>query len=120
MENIKEIIIKNKKYCAAYLRGVAAGEGGIGKTAENKLRIVHIGSMNEENKIFYSQCLKKIGVTSIQRYKLRIEVCGLTNFLILNSIDIFKYIPYRKEKFLISLANLKENYKKRKLSLNNN
>jgi hypothetical protein len=113
MKNIKAVIIKNKKYCAAYLRGVAAGEGGIGKTAENKLRIVHIGSMNEENKTFYSQCLKKIGITSIQRYKLRIEICGLTNFLILKKIDIFKYIPYRKEKFIIALNNLEKTYKMR-------
>ncbi|MCX6750294.1 MAG: LAGLIDADG family homing endonuclease [Candidatus Pacearchaeota archaeon] len=120
MKNTRDIIIKNKGYCAAYLRGVAAGEGGIGKTSENKLRMVHIGSTNEENKTFYSQCLKKIGITSIQRYKLRIETCGLTNFLILNSIDIFKYIPYRKENFLITLANLQRNYKKRKLALNNN
>jgi len=113
MKNIRQIIIKNKEYCEAYLRGVAAGEGGIGKTTENKLRIVHIGSMDEENKTFYSQCLEKIRITSIQRYKLRIEICGLTNFLVLKKLDIFKYIPYRKEKFLNALNKLEKTYKKR-------
>ena len=94
------------------MRGVVAGEGGIGKR-KDKLRIVHIGSMDEENKTFYSECLKKMRITSMQRYKLRIEICGLENFILLRNFDIFKYIPYRKENFLIALSNLEKSYKKR-------
>ena len=112
MKNIRKRILNDKKSCEAYIRGVAAGEGGIGKRG-NKIRIVHIGSMDDENKIFYSKCLKKIGINSIQNYKLRIEVCGLKNFMILREIDIFKYIPYRKEKFIMALKNLERNYKQR-------
>ena len=97
------------------MRGVVAGEGGIGKRKE-KLRIVHIGGTDEENKIFYSKCLKKIGITSIQNYKLRIEICRLENFITLRNCDIFKYIPYRRKKFLNALENLEKSYKKRQLS----
>ncbi len=112
MKNLRKTIIQNSDYCKAYLRGVAAGEGGIGKRGE-KLRMVHIGSTDEKNKIFYSECLKKVGITSIQKYKLRIEICGLDNFKILQGFDIFKYIPYRKEKFSGALYNLKKSYKRR-------
>ena len=119
MKNIRSITIQNRKYCAAYIRGVAAGEGGIGKR-KDKLRIVHIGGTDEENKIFYSKCLKKIGITSIQNYKLRIEICRLENFITLRNCDIFKYIPYRKKKFLNALEKLEKSYKKRKLSFYDN
>jgi len=112
LKNTRKIIIQDKESCAAYIRGVAAGEGGIGKRGD-KLRIVHIGSMDEENKIFYSKCLEKININSIQNYKLRIEVCGLRNFIILRDINIFKYIPYRKEKFIKALKNLERDYKQR-------
>lgn len=112
MANSRNFILKKIEYSKAYIRGVAAGEGGIGKRGD-KLRIVHMGSTDEENKIFYTKCLKKAGITSIQKYKLRLEVCGLRNFITLRDLDIFKYIPYRKEKFLDALKNLKENYKRR-------
>jgi len=112
MKNIRPIIIRNRKFCAAYMRGVAAGEGGIGKR-EDKLRIIHIGSTDEENKVFYIKCLKKMGITSINTYKLRIEICGLENFVMLRNFDIFKYIPYRKKKFLDALKNLETSYKQR-------
>lgn len=90
----------NEKYCVAYIRGVAAGEGGIGKE-KDKLRMVHIGGTKEEDKDFYSKCLKKLGIT-----KLRIEICGLKNFIKLKNMDIFKYIPYRKRNFLKALKKL--------------
>ena len=101
--------------CCIYA-GITAGEGGIG-TTRDKLRIVHIGSTDEKNKIFYSKCLKKMGITSIQTYKSRIEMCGLENFITLRNYDIFRYIPYRQEKFLNALENLERSYKKRRLSL---
>jgi hypothetical protein len=112
MKNIRKIILQDKEFCEAYIRGVAAGEGGIGKR-KDKLRIVHIGSTDEENKTFYARCLKNMGITSIQIYKLRIEICGLKNFIILNDFDIFRYIPHRKKKFLEALENLEKNYKQR-------
>lgn len=106
MKNIRKIILKNKQYCRAYIRGLVAGEGGIGKR-DNKLRIVHIGGMNDQDKIFYSKCLSKLGITSIQKYKLRIEICGLKNFLILEKLDLFRYHPRRKKAFIRALTNLK-------------
>jgi hypothetical protein len=84
----------------------------IGKR-KDKLRIVHIGGTNDEDKIFYIQCLSKLGIDSIQKYKLRIEICGLNNFLKLQKLDIFKYNPIRKKNFLNSLINLQKGYRRR-------
>lgn len=112
MTNVRKTIIQNKEYSTAYMRGVVAGEGGIGKRGD-KLRMVHIGSTDEENKTFYAKCLKNMGITSIQTYKLRVEICGLKNFIILRNVDIFRYIPYRKEKFIVALRNLEDSYKQR-------
>ncbi len=112
MNGVRKLIINNTNLAAAYLRGVAAAEGGIGKRGE-KIRIFHIGGIKKEDRDFYSKCLEKIGITSIQDYKLRVEVCGLENFKKLKEIDILKYHPRRKSDFLISLENLEKNYKRR-------
>lgn len=112
MENIRSIILKNTKFCEAYLRGISAAEGGIGKRGK-KLRIFHIGGVKDKDKEFYIKCLKRIGITSVQKYKLRVEICGLDNFLRLKTIDILKYHPKRKKSFLDSLNELERNYKKK-------
>lgn len=107
MKNIRSIILKNRDYCCAYMRGLAAAEGGIGKRkGENKLRMIHIGGTNEEDKIFYLKVLSKLGITSMQKYKLRIEVYGLKNFIKLYKINIFKHHPSRRKNFLSALKNL--------------
>lgn len=107
MENLNNLILKNYDYCVSYIRGIAAAEGGIGKR-DKKLRIVHIGSMDNSLKSFYKKCLIKIGIDSIQTYKLRIEICGLRNFLKLNEINIFMYHPRRNKEFEKALQILKE------------
>ncbi len=107
MENVRSLILSNYGYCAAYIRGIVAAEGGIGKR-EGKLRMVHIGGMDGSLKDFYKKCVIKLGIDSVQTYKLRIEIYGLKNFLKLEAMDIFKYQERRKKDFNISLGLLKK------------
>ena len=107
MENVRSLILSNYGYCAAYIRGIVAAEGGIGKR-EGKLRMVHIGGMDGSLKDFYKKCVNKLGIDSVQTYKLRIEIYGLKNFLKLEAMDIFKYQERRKKDFNISLGLLKK------------
>lgn len=112
MENIRPLILKNKNFCEAYLRGVSAAEGGIGKR-NAKLRMFHIGGIQDRDKDFYIKCLEIIGITKIKKYKLRVEICGLNNFKKLESINLLKYHPKRKIAFQKALSELEQNYKKR-------
>ncbi|MFH1326959.1 MAG: hypothetical protein ABIH59_02430 [archaeon] len=61
LRDLREIILKDKKFCEFYLRGLASGEGGIGKRG-TKLRIVHIGGIKDEDKEFYSKCVSNLGL----------------------------------------------------------
>lgn len=103
MRKIRRIILSNKYYTEAYLRGLAAAEGGVGKVYNRKtegLRIVFISSMSKGDKRFYIKCLKKLGITSYNTYPLRIEIYGKANFLKLYKFNLFKYNPERKINFI--------------------
>ncbi len=103
MRGIRKIILSNNVYTESYLRGLAAAEGGVGKVYKRKtegLRIVFISSTNHKDKLFYMQCLRKLGINSYGEYPLRVEIYSKSNFLKLYNIDLFKYHPERKKNFI--------------------
>lgn len=112
MKKIRGKILLNKKHCEAYLRGLAAAEGGIIKR-KNKLRMVQFGGVNKKDKDFYTKCLYKIGINTVKEYPNRVETYSLINFILLKKINIFKLHPRRNKHFLNSLTNLQKNYNKR-------
>ena len=110
IKNIRKITLSHKNYTTAYLRGLSAAEGGIGKVYNRKtegLRLVFISSMNKKDKLFYMKCLKNINITSYNEYPLRVEIYGKNNFLKLYNFDLFKYHPERKRNFI---KHLKKSY----------
>jgi len=102
------IVLSNKNYVVAYLRGLVAAEGGIGVHKNKTLRVIGIGGTKSEDKKFYMKCLKKINIDSFSEYKFRVEIYTSRNFLKLYKMNIFGLHPKRKKKFIASLRKIKK------------
>lgn len=100
--------LSDKKEIAAYLRGLFAGEAYVGKY-DREIQIASI-DINELN--FVKKLLEKINIkSSISKETStsppRIIITNLNSFLILESIDIFRFHPSKKINLLTKILNYK-------------
>lgn len=107
INKIRPITLSNKNYTISYLRGLIAGEGGIGKDKKNRLRVIGIGGTVSEDKRFYMRCLDKINISSFKEYPLRVEIYHKLNFLRFYKLNLFGLHPQRKQGFIEALTKLK-------------
>jgi hypothetical protein len=101
-------LIKSKKFAVPYLRGLVAAEGGVGLTKEDRISHILIGGTKKEDKKFYIECLRILGIES-KEYEQRLEIYGKKNFLTFLKLDLFRLHSKRKAKFLSGLKKMKVN-----------
>jgi len=105
---LKEKLITDEELSWEILRWVAAGDM-FPKVCKGKLNAVVIATENSNEVGFYKKLLRGCGV----RYESNnvtkngeMLINGLDNFVKFTTKDLFKYIEYRKQKFLKGLTNL--------------
>lgn len=104
LEKIKQFLVPEPvRY---YLQGLFAGEASVHLTKSGSINDVNVGAMPLEEKQFYTECLKVLGITStIEQNCLRIH--NLKNLIKIYSNDLLAIHPVRKKKFLEGLVNFK-------------
>lgn len=105
-----KIILTNKTCAIHYLRGLIAGEGGVGLSKSKKIRFVQIGVTKSKNRKFYLRVLKFLKIKNYKVYSEKIEIYSLKNFKLLNSWKVFQLNPPRNLIFQKSFNNLKLHY----------
>ena len=107
---IKQVKVKIKKEgeIVSYLRGYLAGEAYVGQ----RDREIQIASIDKEHLAFVKLLLERIGIRcSINKETStspqRIIIANINSFLILESVDIFKFHPMKRQNLIKKILNYK-------------
>ncbi len=105
LEEIK--LVTSKEAIQHYLQGIFAGEGCVRQTIYGSLENVNLGAIVKEDQLFYSKCLKLLGINcSFEQNCVKIH--NLKNFLKIYHHNLLEIHPIRHKKFLSCLSQFKQ------------
>jgi hypothetical protein len=115
-----KIELREKEEILSYLRGFLAGEAYVG----NHDREIQIASIRAEELDLLQELLKKIDIASSRSKKTstsppRVLITSLSNFIILEDYDIFKFHPDKRVALIQKILNYKNLDYKLRIRLEN-